>query len=396
VTGTAMVAPWLPGCQQVCHENRSRSTYSLRTAGTNCRRVRLASVGAKMSAKVQGWVWDLDLPAQPKLILLWLANRATDAGVCFPSKRELAERTGLSERMVRYHLAELAGEAVQRDEQRQPILRIVERRVACDRNTSNVYVIRVPWASQDIVRSELLELRHVPAEALTGVGATSGTQSGDDGLHPLGAAGCAQVGDTGCTQTRSPENYHPEQSPLPPAGERPQQGGRVNTETKTGTEALAQGKPGDRDAEALAEAFYAALGADTRAVTSAIRRRDLAIARQLVDAGATAAEAAAYAGDASAVNSRIAPVDLRSFERERLGWLARRRGKDLSERRVVDRTGQPPSWQSQPSASSLPPGGQVPDQPPERAFIADACGSPGLSGNQLADKLRTLFTGAGQ
>ena len=88
-------------------------------------------------------------------------------------------------------------------------------------------------------------------------------------------------------------------------------------------------------------------------MTAAIRRRDLAIARQLVAAGATAAEAEAYAREASAASGRIAPVDLRSFERERLGWLARRRGKDLSERRVVDRTGQPPSWQAQPERDEL-------------------------------------------
>jgi hypothetical protein len=353
----------------------------------------VASVAAQMSAKVQGWVWDLDLPAQPKLILLWLANRATDAGVCFPSKRELAGRTGLSERMVRYHLAALASEHDDRGQPHKPVLRIVERRVACDRNTSNVYVIRVPWASQDIVRSELQELRHVPSETLEGLGATGGTQGGGDTLHPVGAAGRPQVGDTGCTQTRSPETYHPEQSPLPPAGEQPQQGDWTSTETTTHPAGLPQGKPEGETAEALTEAFYAALGADARAVTGAMRRRDLAIARQLVAAGATAAEAAAYARDASAASGRIAPVDLRSFERERLGWLARRRGKDLSERRVVDRTGQPPSWETQPSASSLPPGGQVPAQRPERATIADASGTPGLSGNQLAGRLRTLFTG---
>jgi hypothetical protein len=86
----------------------------------------------------------------------------------FPSKRELAERTGLSERMVRYHLAALAGDRDDRGQQQQPVLRIVQRRVACDRNTSNVYVIRVPWASQDIVRSELQELSHVPSEAIQG------------------------------------------------------------------------------------------------------------------------------------------------------------------------------------------------------------------------------------
>ena len=67
-----------------------------------------APTGAAVSAKVQGWVWELDLPAQPKLVLLWLANRATDSGVCFPTKRELGKHTGLSERMVRYHLRWLA------------------------------------------------------------------------------------------------------------------------------------------------------------------------------------------------------------------------------------------------------------------------------------------------
>src|ERR1700709_1941868 len=111
-----------------------------------------------MSAKVQGWVWDLDLPAQPKLILLWLANRATDAGVCFPSKRELGQRTGLSERMGRYHLAARARDRDDQGQRKQPVLRIVERRIACDRHPSNVYVIRVPGPSQDTVRSELQEL----------------------------------------------------------------------------------------------------------------------------------------------------------------------------------------------------------------------------------------------
>jgi hypothetical protein len=39
-----------------------------------------------MSAKVQGWAWDQDALVQRKAILLWLANRATDSGVCFPGR----------------------------------------------------------------------------------------------------------------------------------------------------------------------------------------------------------------------------------------------------------------------------------------------------------------------
>jgi hypothetical protein len=92
----------------------------------------------------------------------------------------------------------------------------------------------------------------------------------------------------------------------------------------------------DDPAQELASAFYRGLGAEAEAVTPAIRRRDVVIARQLLAAGARAAEAAAYAREASTASARIAPVDLRSFERERLGWLARRRGRDQSQRQVVD------------------------------------------------------------
>ena len=121
-----------------------------------------------MSAKVQGWVWDLELAAQPKLLLLWLANRATDAGVCFPTKREFGKRTGLSERMVRYHLEALGRDRDAQGDPRAPLLSIIERRVAADRNTSNVYVICVPWAVPEVVRAELNELKHVPNKSLRG------------------------------------------------------------------------------------------------------------------------------------------------------------------------------------------------------------------------------------
>jgi Helix-turn-helix domain len=391
-----MVAPGLPGCQQVCHGKGSRSTYSTRTTGSSLGISPLARVDTRVSAKVQGWVWDLDLAAQPKLILLWLANRATDAGVCFPSKRELGQRTGLSERMVRYHLASLASERDERGQRREPVLQIVERRVACDRNTSNVYVLRVPWASQEVVRTELQELKHMPAAALKGVGTTGCTQGGDDALHPVGEAGRTQVGDTGCTENRSPGTGHPEQSPLPPKGRQRQQGEFRSVETETCDGDDPQRTSIDQGAGSLTEAFYGALGADRQAVTSAMRRRDLVIARQLLDAGATAAEAAAYARDVTASAGRIAPVDLRSFERERLGWLARRRTTDLSERRVVDRTGQPPSWQAQRVEPRVSSEGDVPSPQAERVTTAGATDRTDVAGNQLAEKLRTLFSGASQ
>src|SRR5919205_3865124 len=117
--------------------------------------------GPSMSAKVQGWAWDQDLLPQRKLLLLWLANRATDAGVCFPAKRELAQHTGLGERMVRYHLAWLASDQDEDGQPKTPLLQIIERPVGGERNTSNVYVLRVPWAQPEEVRAELAEFKHM-------------------------------------------------------------------------------------------------------------------------------------------------------------------------------------------------------------------------------------------
>ena len=48
-----------------------------------------------MSAKVQGWAWgEQGLLPQRKLLLLWLANRATDAGVCSPARPRSARLVG--------------------------------------------------------------------------------------------------------------------------------------------------------------------------------------------------------------------------------------------------------------------------------------------------------------
>jgi len=110
-----------------------------------------------MSAKVQGWVWDLEVAPQPKLILLWLANRATDAGVCFPGQAEIRQRTGLSESMVRRYLHWLSSDMDESGCPKQPLVRIIHRPVAGQRHTSNVYVLLVPWA----------ESRTVPANRTT-------------------------------------------------------------------------------------------------------------------------------------------------------------------------------------------------------------------------------------
>lgn len=53
-----------------------------------------------MSIKVMAAVWESDLPATDRLVLLSLADHADDEGQCYPSVRRVCERTGLSERAV--------------------------------------------------------------------------------------------------------------------------------------------------------------------------------------------------------------------------------------------------------------------------------------------------------
>lgn len=227
------------------------------------------------------------------------------------------------------------------------------------RNTSNVYILRVPWAEQAEVRRDLEELKHIPESAMTkvltsvGVGATGCPQvdsSGGNGLPPVGEVGCPEVGATGCREESSLRNSHGNTPPRPPMGVLQQQGEVVAEANQTVP--LTGDADRERTARTLAEAFYHGLGADLSAVTPPLRKRDLAIARNLVDVGASAPEAEAYCPDMTGNGARIAPVDLRSFERERLGWQARRRAHDLDRRRIVDRTGQPPSWQSERPANT--------------------------------------------
>lgn len=345
-----------------------------------------------MSEKVQAWVWDLDLQPARKLVLLWLAGRATDSGVAFPGEREIRDRTGLGERMVRYHLRWLASDRGDRGQPKQPLVVRVERRISSQRNTSNVYILAVPWQQADDLRRDLEELRHVTKHAieraLVQVGATSCPQgSGGNALPPVGEVHCPEVGATGCSEESSPGNSHRNTPPSPPAGKRQQRHGVVMTDVDQAPEA----HDSDREpvARLLVEAFYRGLGSDAAAVTLPLRKRDLAIARDLVAVGATPLEAEGYAREMCGNSMRIAPVDLRSFERERLGWQARSRDIERQERRGVDRTGQPPSWQTGQSALAVAhPGGF-------RPAVAGASDQPTLAthGEQLRQTLRSGLLG---
>ena len=146
-----------------------------------------------MSDKVQAWVWDLDLQPARKLVLLWLAGRATESGVAFPGEREIRERTGLGERMVRYHLRWLASEHDDKQQPKRPLVVRVERRITSQRNSSNVYILAVPWQQPDDVRRDLQELRHVTKHAI------------ELALVHLGATGCPQgSGEVHCPQWGKP------------------------------------------------------------------------------------------------------------------------------------------------------------------------------------------------
>jgi hypothetical protein len=160
-----------------------------------------------MSDKVRAWVWNLELPPARKLILLWLAGTATDNGVAFPGELEIREKTGLGERMVRYHLRGLTADAQHRpDINPGPLLVRIERPIRAGRNTSNVYILRVPWAEPTAVRRDLEELKHIPEAALNKVLATVG------------------VGATGCREESSLGNRHLDTPPAPPVGAQQQLG----------------------------------------------------------------------------------------------------------------------------------------------------------------------------
>jgi hypothetical protein len=187
--------------------------------------------------------------------------------------------------------------------------------------------------------------------------------------------------------------------PLTPHAPQPndwQQGDGIGPTETACPSPPAPGTGVEEPARALVDAFYCGLGAALSTATLAMQRRDLVIARQLVAAGATPREAEAYARETSGMEGRLAPIDLRSFERERPGWLARHHRQ---ERRYTDRTGLPPTWLAGTPdlASALTPPPQA-ESPPgdlgaaaELAMAATVRGRSELAGERLGCALRTAL-----
>nr|DAL36429.1 MAG TPA_asm: helix-turn-helix domain protein [Caudoviricetes sp.] len=103
-----------------------------------------------MSVRALGWAWKQDLLPREKLILLALADAASDeTWRCWPSHRHLAEKTGYSVSTVKRALAELeaSGRIVRRGRVR-----------ASGARSSDVYLLRLadapPPADDDVIEFE--------------------------------------------------------------------------------------------------------------------------------------------------------------------------------------------------------------------------------------------------
>ena len=203
-------------------------------------------------------------------------------------------------------------------------------------------MLHVPWAQPDQVARELEELKYVPSEVvmtIQGVGVAGDPQvSGEDRSapggggrpRPPGGSPAGGMGVTGDREEPGHRNNHGNRDtpPDPPLATAQQQ--RQGDDAGSGARGVldstsSAGAPAPPEAEvaarALVVAFYRGLGAEPGAVTAAIRRRDLAIARQLAAAGATPEEAEAYAREtatASWPHGAGRPAEFRT----RTAWLA--------------------------------------------------------------------------
>ncbi len=86
----------------------------------------------------------------------------------------------------------------------------------------------------------------------------------------VGITGCTQVGDTACTENRSPLLTHRITPPIPPEDSEQQQGVIVDTTERVDTAEMEHRADLDQDddaAEKLANAFYGGLGAGADGVT---------------------------------------------------------------------------------------------------------------------------------
>ncbi len=109
-----------------------------------------------MSVRVSTWAWKQSIRGNALLVLLALADQASDAGSCWPSQSTLAAKCGISERALQTHLAALeAGGYISR-----------ERRYRRDgARTSDLYTLCLPADSSAGPGDQAQISRGLPAES---------------------------------------------------------------------------------------------------------------------------------------------------------------------------------------------------------------------------------------
>jgi hypothetical protein len=275
-----------------------------------------------MSIQVMSRVWAASRQAGGALVvLLAIADFADDQGVAYPSIPTLACKARLSERQVQRVIAELVGgdELMVEPGQGRHGSHLYRVIVGCGRHSATGDTMsHQQAATRDKMSPPRRRRRRETVTSATSVGVT-----------PV---------------SLEPSSPEPSRTitPLPPsaASGRQRRGEVVGQEPEATRSTWHQPAPvASPPARQLVASLYRGLGSEVVQLTSAMLARELAIAEQLLAVGATPAEAEAYAREMRGIGARLAPIDVRSFERERASWLARRRAVSASVR-YIDRTGQ--------------------------------------------------------
>ncbi len=112
-----------------------------------------------MSIKAMSWVFDLELPPTPKLVLLVLADHADDQGFCFPGTATISRRASVSERTLTRVLAKL---------EEQGYIARSRRHLANGNRTSDGYLLTPDQATEWRLDQPPSEHDQPPAVASTG------------------------------------------------------------------------------------------------------------------------------------------------------------------------------------------------------------------------------------
>ncbi len=87
-----------------------------------------------MSNLSEAWAWAQKCPPATKIVLVALADRADDEGICWPGIKGLAEKCSLSKAAIRYHIRAL---------RKLGLVHTEERTRADGSQTSNRYILPV-------------------------------------------------------------------------------------------------------------------------------------------------------------------------------------------------------------------------------------------------------------